>query len=531
MNKESKSEKEQVIEFLLMCLNHWYYFVISMVICTAIAVAYIKIKNPVMGVAAKVSLREDDALVSGSITRSQSLMSSLGMRSGGINVEDETMKLASQGYIKNVIKKMELNKDYTQPKLFGLSKKELYNQSPVVMSADSTVADTLSTIITFKIKINDNKTLVKIKYGKQTIGKYEITAFPTTLETQVGNFTFTKSDYYEQCSKPFSLDILFSSYDFMTQVYRQILDIDYVKKNSGIIDLGINHENVFLAKNILKEIIEAYNNEWKQNKSDVSEKTTAFITNRLDSVKCRLDSVDLGIEKFKSNNNLTDIEADVTYYFTVNAELQGKLLEAKSQLQIVDIIYDYVNDDKNKESMIPFSLTTMDPAIAEVVTAFNAEILEKESFKRGNRVNSGGEALDKRITIQRDNLLKSLDNIKKGLKITETDLSKKEKELNKRIGEIPGVEYQYIALKREQEIQQTIYVFLLEKREEAGISSVSLLPKLKIIDPPYVLNKPVSPNLMKILLLLLFFGGLCIPLSAIYVTPFIKDYIRRKKQT
>jgi uncharacterized protein involved in exopolysaccharide biosynthesis len=529
MAKENKSEKEQAIEFLLMCLNHWYYFVVSMVIGATIAVAYIKIKNPVMGVAAKVSLREDDALVGGSITRSQSLMSSLGMRSGGINVEDETMKLASQGYVKNVIKKLELNKDYSQPKFFGLSKKELYNQSPILMSVDATVADTLSTIVKFKININDDKTLVKIKYGKRTIGKYEITSFPTTLETPAGNFTFTKSDYYERYSKPFSLEILFTSYDFMTQNYRQILDIDFVKKNSGIIDLNINHENVFLAKNILGEIINAYNNEWKQNKSEVSTKTMDFIATRLDLVMNSLNRVDSEIESFKSKNKLTDIEADVTYYFTVNAELQGKLLEATSQLKIVDIIYDYVNDVENQDALIPFSLTTMDPAIADVVTAFNTEIMERESFKSNGIVNSATQEMDKKIKIQRENLLKSLSNIKKGLKITETGLLQKEKELNKRIDDIPAVEYQYVALKREQEIQQTIYIFLLEKREESVISSESLLPKLKIIDPPYVINKPVSPNLVKILLLLIFFGGLCIPLSAIYLTPVIKNYTRRKK--
>jgi hypothetical protein len=55
------------------------------------------------------------------------------------------------------------------------------------------------------------------------------------------------------------------------------------------------------------------------------------------------------------------------------------------------------------------------------------------------------------------------------------------------------------------------------------------LPKLKVIDEPYVINKPIEPNRMKVAITTLFFGGL-LSLSTIYGFPVIKNYIRRRKE-
>ncbi|MDR1633283.1 MAG: hypothetical protein LBR97_10525, partial [Dysgonamonadaceae bacterium] len=105
MNRENNSEKEQVTAFLLLCLKHWYYFVISMIICVALAVVYMKVKVPVWEIIARVSLADDDSLIkSGGISQSKSLMSAFGVGGGSQNVEDESKKMASHGYVKKMIK-------------------------------------------------------------------------------------------------------------------------------------------------------------------------------------------------------------------------------------------------------------------------------------------------------------------------------------------------------------------------------------------------------------------------------------------
>jgi uncharacterized protein involved in exopolysaccharide biosynthesis len=524
MNKETKSEKEQIIAFLLLCLKNWYYFVVSMVICTAIAVVYLKVKTPVMKVAAKVALREDDSLFGGGISKSNSLMSAFGMASGGVNVQDETTKIASQGYVKKVIKNLDLNKVYKQAKFFGLNKEKLYDQSPIVLSVEPFMSDTTK-IVQFKLKVNNNKTQIKIRYEKKTIGKYEILSFPATLETPVGKFTFSKSAYFDNYKTPFNLNILLTNYDYMAQFYRKILDADYDRKNSDFINLNIVDENVSFCRIFLNEVIHIYNKEWSDDKNEVSEKTVSFINKNLDEVRLKLYQIDKDIQLFKDKNSLTDLDADIEYAFTLNAGLQAKLIDSETQLKLVDIISDYINDDEKKYELIPFSLTALDQSIG----GYNAKLMErKEYYRMSNIKTSTMSSLDEQIEMLRKNLLLSLQNIKKGVQITTADLKNKDKELNIRLGNVPVIEREYISLKREQEVQQTLYTFLLEKNYETEVKSVSLLPKLKVIDEPYALIKPFAPRLMMVALALLFFGGIFFPLGLIYGIPCLKKL--RKKE-
>ncbi|MDR0686788.1 MAG: hypothetical protein LBF79_04975 [Dysgonamonadaceae bacterium] len=530
MNKE-KSEKEKLIEFLQLCLRNWYWFIGIFTICLVLGLVYYKTTEPVWDISAKVSLSDDDILSGKGISQSQSLMSAFGVGGGKQNVEDETNKMSSHGFIKKTVKNLELNKVYYQSKSLGLIKKDLYEQSPVMLSVDPSIADTLSSIIEFAIEISGENAKVKMEFNKQTIGKYEIKSFPAILETPLGEFTFSLSPYFPRYNRSINLEILFTSYDFMAQVYMENLDIIFEKKNSDIINLSMLHKNTQFAKKILREIISVYNETWREDKAMVTDKTIQFINDRLNLVKTDLELADARIQSFKGKNQLTDIEADVTFYMEVNAELQGKLIEAETQLKLVDIIHDFVKDEDKKYELMPFSAVTLDPALAEVVVKYNEELLIRNELSRSAKVTTSTlESMNEQIEYQRKNLLQSLTNIKKGMIISLNELKAKEKEILSKISNVPAVEKEFVNLKREQELQQAIYIFLVEKREETMIKAVSLMPKLKIIDNPYVINKPVSPDFKKIALIIMFFGGFVLPLGAIYAAPHIMHYFRNRKK-
>jgi len=528
--QENKSEFEQIKDTIYLWLKHWYYFVIFMAICIVLAFIYIKTKTPVMEVSAQVNIRNDESLAGGSsLSKNQSVLSAFGLGGGSQNIEDETLKMGSQGYIKKIIREFNLNFDYTQTSCLGLIKKKLYDQSPLILSVDEAIADTISPVF-FILDVKKDRTDIKMKSGRKTIGKYEVTTFPSVLETPFGAFTVSKSTNYDNFKKPMTIKVFCANFDFMTQIYKGAITVDFEKKTSDLIQLSMNTENTRMAKKILNAVIATYNAEWEMDKNLVTNKTLDFINERLQLVDKDLLTADQAIQNFKDRNDLTDIETDVKYYLTLSGELQPNLLETETQLKMIDLIVDFVKDDKNKYALIPLSPNTATPVMAELISKYN-EILTQRN--EGYKANSQGliiKALNDRVESQRETLLKSVDNAKKGLQITLKDLKQKETEINSKIGKIPAIEKDYIKLKREQELQQTIYIFLLEMREQTGVKGVSLLPKLKVIDEPYVINKPIEPNRMKVAITALFFGGIVFPLAAIYGFPLVNTYIRRKKE-
>ncbi|MDR0799231.1 MAG: hypothetical protein LBN18_05690 [Dysgonamonadaceae bacterium] len=528
----TKSEAEQVLDFLRFIFKNWRYFAISFLFFGILGAIYYKIATPIFNVAAQVALRQDESLAGNpSMSSSQSLMSAFGFSSGSDNIEDEVLKISSQGYIRNVVKNLELNKEYMLSEYGGLSKTSLFDESPIHISADPEIADTLTKIVSFKVKVQPNKTKVTVKAGKHKLGKFEINEFPATLHTSWGNFTLDRSPYWGLYDNTFTLRINYSGYDYMAQNYRKDILVDFEKKTSKLMQLNLYGENIPFTKNILTEVIDIYNKEWNDDKKLVAEQTVEFINQRLALTYGLLSDIDLQIREFKDKYNLTAIEADVTYYLESNGLLQVQLLEAETQLNIVDIISDFVKDEKNKYLLIPFSLSTSkDASMGTVISKYNEQlILRNDLYKANpNAPSVMAKSLDEQIETQRKNVLTSLANMKKELQVSLATAKRKEQDTNNKISKIPAIEQDFVSMKRNQELQQAVYLYLLQMREETAVKGINILPKLKVIDAPYAINKPISPSLFKTAILILFLGFVS-PLCYIYAKPYIRRLIVKLK--
>jgi uncharacterized protein involved in exopolysaccharide biosynthesis len=190
----------------------------------------------------------------------------------------------------------------------------------------------------------------------------------------------------------------------------------------------------------------------------------------------------------------------------MSGELQASLLKTETQLHLADALREFIQNERNKYSLIPFDLNASSEGVAVIIEKYNEALLKRNDLYKTNTQSVLAKSIDEQLDAQRKNLILSLDNAKDGLQSALGTIKKKENEINKKIGVIPSVERDYIQLKREQELQQTVYIFLLSKREETAVRYASLMPKLKIIDEPYANIKPVSPNKKTTAILILFFG-------------------------
>jgi len=530
---ERKSEFEYLKEIFFFLLKYWYCFVISMFICVVIAFIYLKTKKPVLSVISTVSLRHDESIGGGgasSMSKGKSVLSAFGFSRGSENIEDEALKMGSQGYVKKVIRKLGLNVEYKQSKLLGLSKTKLYGRSPILISADATIPDTLSAFLEFKLHITDNVITVKLKADDEQVGQYELKSFPAFIETPFGQFAFTKSDFYDEYDKPLNLEILYTSYEFMAQIYRDGLEVEFQKKTSDLLNLRMASEDVASTKAFLNALIDNYNREWNVDRDTVTRKTEEYISKMIRTTFENLTQADLSIREFKDKYKLTDIQADVKYYFSASGELQPVIMETESRLKMIDIILDFVKDDNNKYSMLPYSVSADDSPLAEVTLKYNELLSKRNDMFDAPEQGGMAKTLDAQIDAQRKVMLQSLNNIRKGLEITLNSLKIKDKEFTQKLGTVPTIEQDFIQLKRNQEIQQAVYMLLLEMQIETGVKGTTLLPKLKVIDEPFAELKPVEPNMLKVLLTTVLLGAFIVPVSFIYlVIPSLKKRSKRKK--
>ena len=100
----------------------------------------------------------------------------------------------------------------------------------------------------------------------------------------------------------------------------------------------------------------------------------------------------------------------------------------------------------------------------------------------------------------------------------------------------PSLEYRYTlqeselrAYTRNYQLAENLYLFLLQKKEEASISYISALPNLKVIDYAYSSLFPISPrkNIIYLAALLLAF---LIPFGVLYLLKLFDSKVHTRDQ-
>jgi capsular exopolysaccharide synthesis family protein len=121
----------------------------------------------------------------------------------------------------------------------------------------------------------------------------------------------------------------------------------------------------------------------------------------------------------------------------------------------------------------------------------------------------------------------SLNNIKSTNQITLNSLNQEDARISSQIYSAPGKERQFRDIKRQQDIKESLYLYLLQKREETAISYGMSSPNAKIIDHAYSLQNPVNPK-KKVIFLAAILLGLFIPVSYIYAKDMLDTKVHTK---
>ena len=116
----------------------------------------------------------------------------------------------------------------------------------------------------------------------------------------------------------------------------------------------------------------------------------------------------------------------------------------------------------------------------------------------------------------RETIKKGVNNTLNAIKI---QLDKANQVSNQSQGEmsaVPTQEREIRSLYREQGIQNTLYTFLLQKREENALVLAATTPKGKVVDHAYAQSEPVSPN-KPVVVLIALLAGLLLPVLILYL--------------
>jgi uncharacterized protein involved in exopolysaccharide biosynthesis len=488
-NRENIGLKPLVVKYL----RRWRLFLTVFVLSFIPALLYLTLIPLTYEFSSAIQIQTEDGSGMGGLALGEAagLMKSFGIggSGGNINVEDEMNILSSNKLLSSVILELGTNVSYSRP----LSLYRMYEDSPLKLTADSATMLNLDTEYRFAVSVSPQDIKVRVK---TKAGRIEETFSVLPARIKVGDATFTL-DFTNARSvdRPYRINIRCVPVSWEAEALAGTIKLEEVSKSSNVLLFIYTDHSKLRGKNILNTLFEKYNEDTRLYKNIQDRRTLTYIEGRIAETLEDLSRVELDIQAFKTENDMTLIEADVTMYFESMKELQSAIIETESQSRMIDMLDDYVKSPKNKYNNIPPLFTAAEGEKGGTIADYNAALFERDRIlNQSNETNPLYKPANSKVEKMREAVYVMIDNSRKNYNATLATLKSKEKQILSKLKTIPAKEHDYVRYKRNQEILQGIYLLLLQKREETVLSLEQDRDKARVIEPAYAKKKTVNPR-------------------------------------
>ena len=506
-NYSAHTEDNLLQDILNRYLPWWPVFAILVAISLACTWIYLRYATPIYEASASLLIKDEKKGLDDS-----NLMESLNLFGSKKIVENEIEVLRSRSIAKEVVKNLRLYAPITQEgRIHDLS---AYEISPVWVEAANLDSIVPTKDIPFKYDVNTGK----VKFIDSTYSLNEWISSP------YGIIRFLANPYFKggALNNPFHFSLI-SVKNSVAQLLK-VLQIGASSKQSTVINLTYRDDVPKRAENILNELIAAYNRAAVNDKNLLASNTLAFVDGRLKNVFSDLDSVEHSLERFRTKNRLVDISEQGRQFLANVGMNDQKLGELNMQLAVLKQVETYVTSKEKKGAIVPSTLGVTDPVLSNLLEQLYGLEMQYEKMKLTTaESNPLMLSLSDQITHLRPRILESIHNQIKSIEAGRNDVSNTNNQYSSMLQRLPNKERELLDISRQQSIKNSIYTFLLQKKEETALSYYSTVADSRIIDVAETDDThPVSPKKLMILAIAL---GAALVLGVGYVE--IKEMLNR----
>ena len=527
MSENTITNKDSLIDIVELYISKWKLILVCLLIALALAFLKVRYSTFLYQANATIKLKEDEN--SRSLAEITSLQN--GMLSSDLpNVTEEIEVIKSRAIITEVVRDLKLNiKYFVNGKVKQI---ETYSNPPLNISffMNDSLVENVKKSLFIKIispqqfelsKVNTNKFL---EFGDPQTTTH---SFGERVSESFGDFIITPNIGTYGSEVGSNLEISIKPLQEVVGSYLSKIKISTTDK-SNVIKLSLQESIKEKARVILNKVIEKYNDDVIKDKEKVVQVTSEFITNRLNVVSNELEQVDFTAEKLQKDNRLTALAAQSNIFLESERQTDAKINQTSNQLQLVEFMTERLNDDTAESDLLPADIGIADSDVAQITKSHNDLVLQRDRIlKNSSEKNPTVIKLNDQINALKNNLNQSLSNIKTANEITLRNLNREDSRIRGQIYSAPGKERQFRDIKRQQDIKESLYLYLLQKREETAITLGMSTANAKVIDYAYTDAEPVAPK-KKVIYLAAMILGLIVPVSFIYAKDLMDNKVHTK---
>src|SRR5690554_3904291 len=529
---EQPEENINIQEILQKYTQHWKWILgFTFLFCGA-AFLYLKVQ-PSTYVSTSTVLVKDDK--KGSHGDGLDIFSDLGLSKGNSNLHNEIEVFKSRDLVGKVIKELHLNAQLVQENNALSANTYFYKDNAPLefVFSDSTDQRYKQS---FKLELSkvDNEDFkvrqITSENGKETtlaIGKVK---YGEEFNTKGGPVKVIQTAHFEEQHKGQKFAFNFQSLSAATNRWKANFEVNTVNKDASVLVLSAKGLMRQANNDFINQMIIEHEENAIADKNEIIKNTSNFISERMMVIEEELSVVEGINEKFKTDNHLVDVERNAEMYLDQEGTIEKMIVETSIQLSLAEYMVEYLSKYEDYSTLLPANLGFSDQSINAMTQEYNKLILERNKLIQGaSEANPLAKKLENQLSSLRNSITKSLNNAKDSMELRVKKLKSESSKYKKLISDIPEFERRFREIQRQQQIKETLYLYLLQKREENQIAMASTLGNVKIIDSAYANDTPVAPK-KQIIFLAAFILGIAIPIGFIYIRDLLDNKVRTPEE-
>ena len=487
-------------------LFFWPWFIAAVFVAMLGSYLYIRTADRVYDANAQFQIKKTESDPSSFLTGGVDLFGF-----DKVNVENDIAVLTSQHILSQVVARLDLQTNiYTVGRVRSNVR---FNDEYTKFVSVKSLNDNLY----WDIEIANNKASFSRDTLSFTINKGDVFAYKET-EIALHDSLFLKNQTFS---------IRRSSLNNAVAALRNNLTATAASKQGEIVDLNFKGVNSSRNEAILNTVMQVLAEDQVNDKRKISEVSIDFIDERLKGLTKSIDTISQNTIAYQTANGIFDPVAQTGNALTNIIKGQEEAFGIGIQLEIAKALLEKLNSQASYQ-ILPANIGIDNQSVNALVESYNTVVTQRNNLLISTTTKS---PMVLQLSSQLDNAKEAIvTGVNRYIEGLQTSLSSYQQMEDKTRGLVAGLPSKENALRsyaRSFKIVEELYVFLLERKEEASISYISALPNIKILSYGVSSINPIAPK-VQITYLAALLVGLLVPFGILFLLKMLDTKINTR---
>ena len=449
----------------------------------------------------------------------------LGLISSSTSVANEITNLRSGDLMEEVVRRLNLDVNYFRKGRFhnivaygtGL---------PIQLEIVNFPTDASATL-ELNISADKKVAISELKQGELKWEENFTGSLGDSIATPVGIMIVNPSPAYTP-GTAIELEVNKIPVKTAQAIYSSHLGVSQSGENSSVIRLTLSDRSIQRADDVLATLIDVYKDSWIRDRNEIAVSTSQFINERLNVIEGELGNVDNDISSFKSEHLIPDIAAASSMYMSQNQQIASEILDINNKIQMARFVRTYLTAEDSRNQLLPANSGLVGD-IAKQVSEYNEMLLQRNALvEKSSDTNPLVVTIDQQLAALRNAIVATVDTQIAALNTQLRSLQHSQASTTSKIATSPAQAKYLLSVERQQKVKESLYLFLLQKREENELSQAFTAYNTRVINKPGPAGVPPTPAKTSILMISVLVG-LALPFGVTFVIETSNTRIRGRK--